>query len=59
MLYLKLMLQILCESSWFVGVGLVQGCKGVTFLDYFNAYHMQIYLWDCLISLILIYSHRQ
>ena len=29
MLYLKLTLQILCESSWFVGVGVVQGCKGV------------------------------
>ena len=28
-LYLKLTLQILGESSWFVGVGMVQGCKGV------------------------------
>ena len=28
-LYLKLMLQILCESSWFVGVWMVQGCEGV------------------------------
>ena len=28
-LYLKLMLQILCESGWFVGVRMVQGCEGV------------------------------
>ena len=29
MLYLKLALQILSESRWFVGVGMVQGCKGM------------------------------
>ena len=29
MLYLKLVLQILCESCWFVGIRMVQGCKGV------------------------------
>ena len=29
MLYLKLVLQILCESSWFVGVRVVQGCEGM------------------------------
>ena len=29
MLYLKLVLQILSESRWFVGIGVVQGCKGV------------------------------
>ena len=28
-LYLKLMLQILCESCWFVGIWMVQGCEGV------------------------------
>ena len=29
MLYLKLALQILCESRGFVGIGMVQGCEGV------------------------------
>ena len=29
MLYLKLMLQVLCESRWFVGIGVVQGCEGM------------------------------
>ena len=28
-LYLKLVLQILCESCWFVGVRMVQGCEGM------------------------------
>ena len=28
-IYFKLTLQILSESYWFVGVGMVQGCKGV------------------------------
>ena len=28
-LYLKVTLQILCESCWFVGVWMVQGCEGV------------------------------
>ena len=23
------MLQVLCESSWFVGTGIVRGCKGM------------------------------
>ena len=29
MLYLKRTLQILCERRWFVGIGVVQGCKGM------------------------------
>ena len=29
MLYLKLALQILSESRWFVGIGVVQGCEGM------------------------------
>ena len=28
-LYLKLTLQILSESYWFVGIGMVQGCEGM------------------------------
>ena len=28
-LHLKLVLQILCESRRFMGIGVVQGCKGV------------------------------
>ena len=28
-LYLKLTLQILCESCWFVGIQVVQGCEGM------------------------------
>ena len=28
-LFLKLALQILCESSWFMSVWMVQGCEGV------------------------------
>ena len=29
MFYLKLMLQILCESCWFMGILMVQGCEGM------------------------------
>ena len=32
MLYLKLMLQILSESRWFKGVGMVQGCEGMRYI---------------------------
>ena len=28
-LYLKLVLQILSESCWFVGIRMIQGCEGV------------------------------
>ena len=28
-LHLKLALQVLCESSRFVGIGVVQGCEGM------------------------------
>ena len=28
-LYLELTLQVLCESHWFMGVWVVQGCEGV------------------------------
>ena len=29
LLYLKLVLQVLSESTWFMGIWMVQGCEGV------------------------------